>query len=630
MTRRLLAVLVVTVSSVGRPEGLPYASPNGAQARDGASTPTTRNSASASTIIAGRVVTNAPQPTPVRLAFVTIAGSLLERSRTTVTGDDGTFQFGDLPEGRFTLTARKVTFIDSAYGAIGAGEPGTPIVVGAGQQVTGLQLPLIAGAVISGTLRDGNGLGVPDATVMAVRTVKADAELLFRTNAPITTTTDDQGAYRLFGLVPDNYVVVATPPGVGNTRPMQSRTDSQVDEVLRRLERRGQPGVPAPAPADAMADLGKPRGYAPIYFPGTAVAAEADIIRLASGDERSGLDIVLTPVPTVTVTGTISAPGMVMPPVQLFMQPLGPRLPGPPSMNGVTPALYDSNIGPSGSFKYTNVPPGQYRLGVRTTAPVRVTPGMATAGQTRPPLEGESLFWGAAEFTVTTEDVIGLSIAMQPSLTISGRLQFDGATPRPTDLTTLRIGIGTGGGSSAINGTIFGSIPVPPAIVRADGTFEFRNVVPGTYRLNITPMPQGWMLRSAIVDGRDVVDLPLEVRRSDMAGLMIRFSDRLAELSGTLQTAPTDPVSRYVVVLLPADRSLWRPGSRWIRLARPSSDGAFSIDNLPGGEYLIALLTNATTVDLEHTDFLDQAAQSAVRVRIGEGDRVRQDLRVGQ
>ena len=626
MTRRLLLVSALASAAI--------VAGTRAQVRDGATPPmppsAARNNDSRGAVVAGRVVTASAQPTPVRLAFVTIAGSPLEAARTIITADDGSFQFQDLPAGRFTLTARKVTFVDSPYGALGPGEPGTPIVVQSGQQVSGLQLPLIAGAVVSGLLRDTTGMPVPDATVMAVRALRSGDELTFRPGTPVSTTTDDRGAYRLFGLIPDDYVVVALPPGTFNSRPMQARSDSQVDEVFRRLERRGQPGAPAPAAADLAAELGKPRGYAPIFFPGTAVATEADLIRLASGDERSGLDIALTPVPTVTVTGAISAPGMAMPRVQLQLQPLGPRLSLSPTAMGATASLYDSNIGADGAFKYTSVPPGQYRLAVRTTTAVPVAPGVATVGQTRPPAEGESILWAMTDFTVTTEDVSGLLLVLQPSLTISGRLQFDGSTPPPADRTSLRIAIGTGSGQSVINGTVFGSLIVPPALVRADGSFEFRSVVPGTYRLSITPTPQGWTLRSAIIEGRDLVDLPLEVRGADMTGLTIRFTDRNAELHGTIQTSAGDAVSRYVVVTLPADRTLWRPGSRWIRLARPSGDGAFSIDGLPGGDYLLALLTNATTADLERTDFLEQAAPAAIRVRVDEGARVRQDLRVGQ
>jgi hypothetical protein len=566
----------------------------------------------------------------VRLAFVTITGAPLVTGLTVVTADDGSFQFRNLPSGRFTLSARKVTFIDSAYGALGPGEPAVPITVKDGQEISGLQLPLVAGAVISGTLRDSNGLGIPDATVMAVRTTRTNGELAFRANAPLTTTTDDRGAYRVFGLIPDDYVVVATPPGNLNTRPMQARTDSQVDAVFRRLERRGQPGVAAASTSETGSDLGRPQGYAPIFFPGTAVSGHASVIRLAAGEERAGLDFALSLVPTVTVTGTISAPGIGMPPVQLLMQPLGPQVSMSPTSRGVVPSLYNSSIGADGAFKYTNVPPGPYRLSVRTTAPVPATAGAATAGPTRPPTEGDSILWGMTELTVTTDDITGLSIVLQPSLTITGRLRFDGSAAPPADPTTLRIGLVAGGGQSAINGTIFGFISVPPAIVRADGSFEFRNVVPGTYRLNVTPVPPGWTLRSAIVDGHDIVDLPLEVRGSDMTGLTVRFTDRSAELHGTIQMPAGDGALRYVVVLLPVDRTLWRPGSRWIRLARPTSEGAFSIEGLPGGDYLMALLTNATTTDLERTDFLEQAAAAAVRIRIGEGERVRQDLRVGE
>jgi hypothetical protein len=369
-----------------------------------------------------------------------------------------------------------------------------------------------------------------------------------------------------------------------------------------------------------------------VFFPGTAVAADAQPVRLESGRERNGVDVTLAPVPTVTVTGTIVAPGAGMPPVQLYLQSLGPKAPVPLGMSGVSPALYSSAIGPDGAFKYTSVPPGRYRLAVRTTtAATSASTGRGSAGPMPRASESTSFLWGVSDFTVAGDDVTGLSVTLQPSLVVTGTIKFDASVPEPPrDPTTLRLLMTAGDGNlSMINGTAFGALPVPSATINPDGTFEFRGVVPGSYRFSITPLPAGWWIRSALIDGRDLVDLPLEVSGNSLNGLAVTLSDRRAELYGALQIADGAVASQYVVLAFPADRALWAPGSRWVRLARPATDGQFSIDNLPGGDYLVALLTGATSTDVERTDFLEQAARGAVPIRVAEGERKRQDFRVG-
>jgi len=86
----------------------------------------------------------------------------------------------------------------------------------------------------------------------------------------------------------------------------------------------------------------------------------------------------------------------------------------------------------------------------------------------------------------------------------------------------------------------------------------------------------------------------------------------------------------YFVVALPADRALWLPNSRRIQSARPGTDGAFSIRDLPAGAYLLAALTDLEPDDLTMPSFLEQLAAQALPVTVRDGERTVQNIRIAR
>jgi hypothetical protein len=237
-----------------------------------------------------------------------------------------------------------------------------------------------------------------------------------------------------------------------------------------------------------------------------------------------------------------------------------------------------------------------------------------------------------AEVNVNGGNVTDVMLALQPPLHFSGRLTFDASTgPQGgLDPTRVRVSLGSGGGSfsAVISGTAFGSINPPPGVVRPDGTFEITSILPGTYRISafIQGSPPGWSLRSAIVNGRDVLDVPLELGQSDVSNAVLTFSDRSTELAGTLRGASGGALTDFVVLVFPEDRTLWRPGARRIKFARPATDGEFIIRDLPAGDYLLSALPDLDPDDAFSPAFLAQLVPASVRITIGEGEKKRQDL----
>jgi hypothetical protein len=173
-----------------------------------------------------------------------------------------------------------------------------------------------------------------------------------------------------------------------------------------------------------------------------------------------------------------------------------------------------------------------------------------------------------------------------------------------------------------------GRFGVPAATVARDGTFDFYPVLPDTYRLTSTPPGRDtWWLRSAMVNGQDVLDRPIEMT-GNVDSAVLTFTDRHTALTGVLQTPAGTPAIEYFVVVFTTDRSLWRPQGRRLVSARPATDGQFTIKDLPPGEYYLAALTDLDPREWQTPEFLEQLVTEALTITIGEGEQKRQDIRL--
>ena len=135
---------------------------------------------------------------------------------------------------------------------------------------------------------------------------------------------------------------------------------------------------------------------------------------------------------------------------------------------------------------------------------------------------------------------------------------------------------------------------------------------PGSVQFIGTSDQTPWRLVSALWQGRDLLDLPLEVHPPvEIAGVPLVFSDQSTELSGSLITGAGAPALAYVLVVFPTDPSLWLANSRRIRQAQPTADGTFKITNLPPGTYYMGAVTDIETGDLADPTFLEQLAAAS-------------------
>lgn len=201
--------------------------------------------------------------------------------------------------------------------------------------------------------------------------------------------------------------------------------------------------------------------------------------------------------------------------------------------------------------------------------------------------------------------------------------------PQPAPLSSVRVGIS----NLLTTQSAFFTDPftVAPAAVTADSTFSMTGAVPGTYRVTSAPpvTPPGWFLRSALLNGVDALDMPIAVNAGQpIDSLVVTFTDRPTELSGTLQTPTGTPTADYFIIVFARDRALWTTSSRRNVMARPDSTGRYTIKNLPPGEYLIVAVTDVEYGDWWDPAFLERLSPGGTRLVLAESEKRTVDLKI--
>ena len=552
--------------------------------------------------------------TPVRRAVVTMLSSDGVETRSTVSDDQGRFAIGGLPAGRYTLRAMKPAHLTMAYGARRPGRLGTSLALTDGQSMRDLRVSLPRGAVLAGRLTLENGEPLANTAVTAIPARLATAGG-FSPAPPREFRTDDRGEFRIYGLMPDTYLVAALPPLGG--REIQRRSDEEFDAIVRALQQPGtaQAGQRAAAlPTDPI-PAGAKIGYAPTYFPGTPIVGEAAPIAVRAGEVREGLGFTISRLPLATISGTvIGLNGEPVPTARVSVESEGPPLP-----RDVTAGFQPRTSTPNarGEFSIAGIPPGRYR--VRAHAPGVIT----RDGERLPQTE-----WALTDVTVGGVDVSGVTLNLQPGRLFSGTLSA--ASPPASWSGAMVTLLPTMGNPGIVLNGLAATVATRQAPVSADGRFTVTGLVPYDYEMRVT-LPTalaGWMVESIGQRGRDLRDAPLTFVDGSLEGVAIVLTTSVTELAGRLTSESGVPATDYFLVAFPEDRTLWHPASPRIRVVRPAVDGAFSIRDLPAGAYRLAMLADVEDDEPKRREFLESIYDTGVRVTVEAGRRTIQELRI--
>lgn len=569
--------------------------------------------------VSGRVTVGDDAGTPVPRAVVTLTSPDGRDARSAITGADGRFDIGGLPAGRYALVAKKPAHLASAFGARRPGRPGTTLVVEDGQRLEGLDWALPRGGVLAGRVTMANGEPVPNTAVLVIAERYATSGgMLSAGEVPVRT--DDRGEFRVYGLLPDRYLLAAVPEfGRGE---IAIRQEGDIDTLFQTL-RGPVTGLPAGAIAGAHTapPTARTTGFAPVYFPGTPMVHDATRIAIAPGDILEGLDFIVTQVPVATLRGTIvDTTGAPLQAVSIAVQPTGPALPISSAL-----AARASRPNARGEFTVTGLTPGHYTIRARAggvTLGAQETISISGAAQTD---------WAQAEVTVTGEDIDGVFLAMQPGLTFSGRITTVGPGDPPATWKGVSVSIQPvrTGPSTILNN----EVAPRSASVADDGTLMVTGVAPGHYEVRVFLPPSiasDWSVASVLHGDRELRDAPLTFSQGSIDDVTIVLSTQRTALSGTLQSSSGAPATDYYVVVFPSDRGVWHPASPRVQVARPAADGLFRLEGLPPGAYRIAALTDVEEDEPRSAAFLESIYEASIPVTIAPGQQVRQDIRINR
>lgn len=543
--------------------------------RDTSARPATPVEGTAS--ISGRVVA-ADSGQPLRRAIVTAQflsatrgpGGIVQGpgASSARTDDDGRYTLARLPAGEYMLAARRAGYVDSGFGQTARTTPSRRITVADGAAVGPLDFQLLRGGVITGRVTDDAGEPAERVMVRAMRSVRVGGRSRML-NTGDSATTDDLGQFRLFGLPPGDYFVVAEPSGRGRFRP---GTDVQGDDL------------------ETIAT----------YAPGTVTPADAQRVQVQSGVEAA-IDVQLVAARVARVSGRVfTSRGEPLTRGFIRLQTEGPEMFG---QGG------GGQIQSDGTFEVDGVAPGAYTLYAQ--APTR---------NVESPQQREAMMAtmevGILPIIVEGEDQAGLVVTTSPGSTAKGRLLVDG------DASAL----------AGRDVRVMGSPAEPSAMLRMSGPSRGR-VAPdqtvevfglrGRQVLHVSGLPTGWWIKTVRVGGSDAL-LGFEFGNGKaFTDLEIIVSAQPSGLAGSV-TLPTGAKAEdYAVVLFPEDEDLWQGSTMrsGTRMTRPDLDGTFKMSGLrPGTYYVMAVpVAQADYSVLGDPEQMRQLAQKSRTVEITEG-----------
>jgi len=526
-----------------------------------------------------------PTGTPAAVASamlsngVPVQGFNSGRPKSATTDAQGAFAFTGLPAGLYRVSASagqfSAAYLGMAYGAKkpsapGSSDPGTPIQVADGQIFEKAVIALPRGGVITGRVTDENGEALARVQVYTMF-IQAGSARGRRMGS--TAATDDLGQFRLFGLTPGDYNVVA-----------EARANTFV-----------QPNAPPETEEEKV-------GFMMTYYPGTADEGAAARVRARAGAETPGIEIRLVSGRLFHVSGMVTdSQGR---PAARTSGNLWKRLAG---STGVS--TFGFSTDEQGRFQMRSIPPGNYRLAVQQR-PTQFGPD-GSRGE-----PGE-----VANLTLTiASDVDNLMVATSPGATITGQIYFEQGPPAQMPQ-AMRVS------ASAVNPEDMIGLPTPqPAVVSPDLTFTMKGMS-GEYVLRVGAPNQ--FLKAVMLGAEDITDNPREFKNGDKVTLVL--TSRASTLEGNVTDAAGKPSADAALIVFADDKASWRMNSVRTRRSVVGPNGRYQVTGLMPGRYFAAAVSrdrlSLPPGGLDQS-FFEQLAKEATSFVIGEDEQRQVDLKV--
>ena len=162
-------------------------------------------------------------------------------------------------------------------------------------------------------------------------------------------------------------------------------------------------------------------------------------------------------------------------------------------------------------------------------------------------------------------------------------------------------------------------------------TFEFQNVQPGDYEINLAgggPLNSGgsFYVREVRKGGDNVLDrgLTVDVPISDLE-VVLDFNP--GSVTGKATDENGDPLSGTLIVQMSADPKK-RASDRYFRTGSVDQTGNYNVSGVIPGDYLAVLWPGTDPFQLQDPDVFGPLERHATRVTVEKNATVTQDLKI--
>jgi Carboxypeptidase regulatory-like domain len=466
---------------------------------------------------------------------LTAAGSK-SAMRSAITDAGGTFRIAGLPPGDYTAS-----FAKPGFGRLFTDNTSNQVHLASDADTQRLSARLTQLGGVSGRVFDRDGHPFPRLRVQLTTASQTSNMVMLN-----STETDEEGRYQFSRLWPGNYVIEALP-------------------IEGRLtEKEKKPPLRSPS-----SPQGERWMWANTFYPGVLERSQAARVTLHAGWDLPGYDIRLQPVPVYRVAGVVlGEDGKPAAGVQV-------------AIDLADPLEHDSDgatSGPDGTFEFSSVHQGDWRL-------VAVRERAAAALK------------GFAEATVARHDLENLVLQLAAPFSVTGTVEWDRSRDAKAEPPIGRV---------ILESATHGATAAGPT--GRDGSFRIDNVYPGRYRIPMWGLAQGYYAASILLGDREVNGQVMDIAAIPQP-LRVIFKPATGRVRGTVEEG-----GGATVVLLPKDEALLN--NQFIRSTKCDGEGRYDFGTVRPGEYYALAFRGADLFALEDRDFVRALTGQAVSIHV--------------
>jgi 5-hydroxyisourate hydrolase-like protein (transthyretin family) len=566
-------------------------------------------------IIRGHII-DAETGQPIARAHVTLSDR--EAPVPALSGADGAFELRDLPAGEFAVAAEKATYDRGTYPNQSGTMRAKQLSLAPGQTLDGIVLPLYRQSAMSGRLTDAYGDPVESCAVQAFRVQRGG-----RLRAVQAAMTNDVGEFRLARMPAGTYLLLA--------QPSRSAT---IDRLRRSRSPVATQGASQDSSSNGEPSLMEPGGT---FYPGVTELQQAQTVTIGRGQSATALDWSIAEVMKSVVSGrVVDANGQPASAGSVQVNVLLGEVEG----RGLS--VSSASVESDGRFRM-KLQPGQYRLDLFVAGNgYRPTSGMASVFSTSedsPPRIPSR--YGRLDISVGGEPLTDLTLVLSTETTMTGRVVFEGDSPRPKRPQHVNVrfhALTASSGECRSFSTDEG--------VKADWTFRFSMLLGACVLEAGAPPP--WHFNAVRHRGVDVTGRAFDFsKEADLSDVEVVLADRQTALTLDVHDESGGQTMEYVALVFPVDKSRWSatgyvqtfapppapPGRDAATIGATSSEssefmsfhqidgngrGEATLLGLPAGDYFIIALNDMAFEDSRELAFLEAVEPLATRVTLSD------------